>query len=149
MATIRSWPDGGRVAVVFNIAYESGSAGNVLALGPMGNPLPTGIPDLQADSWGRYRAGPRHRPAGVDSLAGYGAAATVMVSGVLAEQASEALRELVEQGHDMCAHSYSQHIRPGSLGPAVEREKILGCPRLITDAGGVAPRRRMSPRGTP
>jgi hypothetical protein len=33
------WPGGCNVAVVFNVAYEVWSEGNVSAVGPMGNPL--------------------------------------------------------------------------------------------------------------
>jgi peptidoglycan/xylan/chitin deacetylase (PgdA/CDA1 family) len=146
--TITSWPDGRRVAVVFNVAYESWSAGNVPALGPMGNPLPPGIPDLQADSFGRYGRGP-----GIARLAGildqHGVAATVMVSGVLAEQAPDSVRELAAAGHDLCAHSYSQNILPGALEPEAERAEITNCRDLLTQAAGVAPRGWMSPRGTP
>src|SRR5258708_4798192 len=64
------WPGGRHVAVVLNVAYEVWSQGQVSGVGPMGNPLPAGIFDTNADSYGRYgavdgipetRAGTRHR----------------------------------------------------------------------------------------
>lgn len=148
MATLRRWPGDQRVAVVFNIAYESWSTGNVPALGPMGNPLPAGVPDLQADSWGRYGRGPGISRL-ADVLASHDTRATVMASGVLAEQAPQTLRALADAGHDLCAHSYSQNILPGTLTVAEEREEIDRCRRLLAEASGQTPRGWMSPRGTP
>jgi len=145
---LTSWPGDRRVAVVFTIAYESWSDGNVPALGPMGNPLPPGIPDLQAASWGRYG-----HTSGIQRLQRIldrrGVKATVMASGVLAEQAPQTLRDLAEAGHDICAHSYSQNILPGALGDEEEAAEIARCRDLLTTASGVAPRGWMSPRGTP
>ena len=50
------WPGGRHVAVVLNVAYEVWSQGQVSGVGPMGNPLPAGIFDTNADSYGRYGA---------------------------------------------------------------------------------------------
>lgn len=145
---LSSWPGGRRVGVVFTIAYESWAEGNVPALGPMGNPLPPGVPDLQAASWGRYG-----HTAGIQRLgrilAAHDVRATVMVSGVLAEQAPETLRGLADAGHDLCGHSYSQNILPGALGDEEERAEIARCTELIAAASGQRPRGWMSPRGTP
>ena len=114
----------------------------------MGNPLPAGIPDLQAASWGRYG-----HVAGIQRLQGildgHGVKATVMASGVLAEQAPETLRALADAGHDLCAHSYSQNILPGALDDEAEDAEIARCLDLLTTASGVRPRGWMSPRGTP
>jgi peptidoglycan/xylan/chitin deacetylase (PgdA/CDA1 family) len=145
---LTTWPGGRRVAVIFNVAYESWSDDNVPALGPMGNPLPAGVPDLQAASWGRYG-----RTAGIQRLQRildhHGVKATVMASGVLAEQAPETLRALAGAGHDICAHSYSQNVLPGALSDEDEAAEIALCVELLTEAGGVRPRGWMSPRGTP
>lgn len=145
---LSSWPGGKKLAVVFNVAYESWSAGNVPALGPMGNPLPAGVPDLQAESWGRYgHSNGIQRLAAI--LAHHGVNATVMASGVLAEQAPETLAMLAAAGHDICAHSYSQNVLPGALSAEEERREIAECVRLLTEASGRRPRGWMSPRGTP
>jgi peptidoglycan/xylan/chitin deacetylase (PgdA/CDA1 family) len=145
---LESWPGGQRVAVVFTIAYESWADGRVPALGPMGNPLPPGVPDLQARSWGRYgRREGIHRLARI--LGNHDVKATVMASGVLAEQAPETLRMLADAGHDLCAHSYSQDVLPGALTAEEERDEVERCVRLLTEASGQRPRGWMSPRGTP
>lgn len=50
------WPQGKRIAVVFNVAYEMWSDGVTSGVGPMGNVLADGIFDPNADSYGRYNA---------------------------------------------------------------------------------------------
>ena len=42
------FPDGRRVGIVFNIAYEGWSEGQVPGIGPMGNPLKPGFFDANA-----------------------------------------------------------------------------------------------------
>lgn len=146
--TPAAWPGGRAVAVAFTIAYESWADGGAPAVGPMGNPLPQGIPDLQARSWGRYGSttGIRRLQSILDARDVRG---TVMVSGVIAEEAPETVRALTAAGHDVCAHSYSQDVLPGTLDKAAERADIARCADLLDKAGGVRPRGWMSPRGTP
>jgi peptidoglycan/xylan/chitin deacetylase (PgdA/CDA1 family) len=143
------WPGGRRVAVVFNIAFESWSPGAAPGIGPMGNPLQRpGVLDTQAVSWAGY--GPRR---GIwrlmDILDRHETSATVMTSGILAESFPEAVRELADRGHDVCAHSYAQDILPAYLSEAEERDHIKRCTELLRDATSKAPRGWMSPRGTP
>lgn len=145
---LASWPDGRAVAVVFNVAYEGWAAGRAPALGPMGNPLPAGLPDTQALSWGRY-AQRRGIQRLMQTLDDAGVRATVMVSGSLAEDAPETVAALHEAGHDLCAHSYSQDVLPVSLDPEAERADIVRCVELLRRVTGAAPRGWMSPRGTP
>ena len=47
------WPGDRHVAVVFNVAYEAWTEKGASAIGPMGNPLRSGVFDLNADSYGR------------------------------------------------------------------------------------------------
>jgi peptidoglycan/xylan/chitin deacetylase (PgdA/CDA1 family) len=143
------WPGGRLVAVVFNIAFEAWSPGAAPGIGPMGNPLQRpGVLDTQAASWASY--GPKR---GIwrlmDILDGYQTRATVMTSGILAESFPEAVRELADRGHDVCAHAYAQDILPAYLAEAEEREHILRCTELLRSVTGQAPRGWMSPRGTP
>ncbi len=37
------WPNGKRIAVVFNICLEAWSDGKAPGISPMGNPLPAGV----------------------------------------------------------------------------------------------------------
>jgi hypothetical protein len=42
------WPGGKRLAVFFRCAFEGWSDGHWPGVGPMGNPLKPGVPDLNA-----------------------------------------------------------------------------------------------------
>src|SRR5262249_50246458 len=76
---------GRRGAVVFNIAYEAWSDGKASGLGPMGNPLPSGVFDTNALSWRCYGA-----TRGIERLLRVleqvKLQASIMVSGVFADR---------------------------------------------------------------
>ncbi len=143
-----TWPNGKRIAVIFNIAYEGWSDGKVPGIGPMGNPLPPGHLDTNAMSWAAY--GPK---CGIQRLAEVlerqGVKASVMVNGVIAERHPETVRDLVKGGHETLAHSYGMDIIPTMLAEDAERENIKRTTDLVTKAAGVAPTGWISPRGTP
>ena len=48
------WPNGKRIAVVFNVCLEAWSDGKAPGISPMGNPLPAGVLDTMAISWAAY-----------------------------------------------------------------------------------------------
>ena len=48
------WPNGERIAVVFNVCLEAWSDGKAPGISPMGNPLPAGVLDTMAISWAAY-----------------------------------------------------------------------------------------------
>jgi len=50
------WPNGKRIAVVFNVCLEAWSDGKAPGISPMGNPLPAGVLDTMAISWAAYGA---------------------------------------------------------------------------------------------
>ena len=50
------WPNGQRIAVVFNVCLEAWSDGKAPGISPMGNPLPAGVLDTMAISWAAYGA---------------------------------------------------------------------------------------------
>ena len=97
------WPGGRNVAVVLNVAYEAWSEGAVSGVGPMGNPLPGGVFDSNADSYGRYGAN-----AGVQRLLrkldGFNVAADFFVSGILAERDPRQVKAIAEAGHGIVGH---------------------------------------------
>src|SRR5262245_4704251 len=87
------WPGGRKVAVVFNIAYEGWSDGVAPGLGPMGNPLPSGVFDTNALSWGTYG-----QSRGIERLRRIlekrGIRASVMTSGIFAERSPSLLKAM-------------------------------------------------------
>ncbi len=142
------WPGGRRVAVVFNVAYEAWSEGKGPGIGPMGNPLPAGIFDTNALSWGGYGA-----ELGIERLLRVldrtKVRASVMVSGVLAERFPNTVRAIAAAGHEIVAHSYAQEIIPAKLTPEEDRANIAKTTELLQSATGAKPRGWISPRGTP
>lgn len=143
-----SLPDGMRMAVLFNVAYEGWATGATPGIGPMGNPLPAGAFDTQAASWSAYG----HR-RGIwrlmDVLARAEVRATVFASACLAEHAPDTLRVLVGEGHEVAAHGYSQHIIPALLNPEEESADVARCVELLASVTGSSPLGWLSPRGTP
>lgn len=141
------WPENKKLAVFVNIAYEQWAPDAAPGVSPMGNPLPEGIPDTQARSWGRYgRVGMQRL---LEILEHHGIPATVMASGSFAEDTPDVLRRAVAQGHEICGHSSYQNVLPALLSADEERTMVRGCHEALTRATGVAPTGWISPRGTP
>ena len=142
------WPGGRTVAVVFNVAYEAWSDGKAPGVGPMGNPLPAGVFDTNALSWGHY--GPVR---GIERLLRIldraKLRASVMVSGVLAERTPATVKAIQSVGHEIVAHSYAQDVIPASLTPEQRKLDIQTTTDLLASVSGVRPIGWISPRGTP
>jgi hypothetical protein len=142
------WPGGRHVAIVFNIAFEAWSDGKAPGVGPMGNPLPGGTFDTNAQSWGHYGT-----VRGVDrllrTLDRVKLRGSVMVSGVLAERAPHAVKAIAAAGHEIVAHAYAQDIVPASLTGDEARADIIKTTQLLEQVSGQKPRGWISPRGTP
>ena len=142
------WPGGRLVAVVFNVAYEAWSDGKTPGLGPMGNPLPAGVFDTNALSWGHY--GPvRGIERLLKALDRVKLKASVMVSGVLAERAPDTVKAIASAGHEIVAHAYAQEIVPAALTPEADRADIAKTTELLASVAGARPKGWISPRGTP
>ncbi|MBB5788990.1 polysaccharide deacetylase family protein [Jiangella mangrovi] len=142
------WPDGHRAAVVFNVAYELWPDGVAPGFSPMGNPLPPGAFDTQAADWASYGW-----KQGIwrilDVLARHDVRATVFTSARAAEVAPDTVRAIVDGGHDLCAHSYTQDVLPVLLDEDAEREHIALCTALLEPFTGAPIEGWLSPRCTP
>lgn len=141
------WPGGRHVAVVFNIAYEAWSEGATSGVGPMGNPLPTGVFDHNAGSYGRYGAN-----AGIRRLIGIldetGITANVFTSGALAVRDPGQVRAIASAGHEIVAHGYTQDLIPSLLSPEQDESSIVRTTEALTDVSGSRPLGWISPRAT-
>ncbi len=141
------WPGDRHVAVVFNVAYEAWSDGNASGIGPMGNPLPAGVFDTNADSYGRYGAQAGIRRL-MDILHRAGVHANVFTSGVLAERDPEQVRAIAQAGHEIVAHGYAQDLIPAKLSAADDERYTRLTTDLLTRVTGEAPSGWISPRAT-
>jgi peptidoglycan/xylan/chitin deacetylase (PgdA/CDA1 family) len=142
-----SWPGGKRFAVFVNVAFEAWREGQAPGLSPMGNPLPAGLFDTQARSWGDYGF-VRGVWRLLDILAEHRTRATFLTSGVLSQLAPEAVRAVVEGGHSVCAHGWSQGEFPVDTPPDQERAAIVATRDALAGLTGAPPRGWMYPRGT-
>src|SRR5580658_1561559 len=118
------WPNGKRIAVVFNVCLEAWSDGKAPGISPMGNPLPAGVLDTMAISWAAYGVEVGiHRL--MDGFARHGAKASVMTNAVIAER-----------GHEVLSHSYAMDVIPALLSDEDERKNIERCTALLETASG-------------
>ena len=142
------WPGGKRIAVFFRVSFEWWSDGKWPGIGPMGNPLKPGVPDLNAVCWAEYG----HRRGiyrVLEVLARQEIRATINVSGILAERYPEIVRRISDEGHEVVAHSYTMDVIHAYLDEAEERANIARTTELIARATGKRPTGWISPRSTP
>src|SRR5256885_11946591 len=127
------WPNGKRIAVVFNVCLEAWSDGIAPGISPMGNPLPPGVLDTMAISWAAYGV-----KCGIyrllDALAAHDAKASVMTNAIIAERAPHVVRAVADNGHEVLSHSYAMDIIPALLPEDERRRNIARCTALLSDA---------------
>jgi len=141
------WPNGKRIAVVFNVCLEAWSDGKAPGISPMGNPLPAGVLDTMAISWAAYGVEVGiHRL--MDGFARHGAKASVMTNAVVAERSPETVRAVADRGHEVLSHSYAMDVIPALLSEEEERKNIARCTKLLAEATGKPVLGWLSPRGT-
>jgi peptidoglycan/xylan/chitin deacetylase (PgdA/CDA1 family) len=142
------WPGGHRIAVFLRVSFEWWSDGKAPGIGPMGNPLKAGVPDLNAVGWAEYghRRGV-HRI--LDVLKRQDVRATINVSGILAERYPDIVRRMTDDVHEVVAHSYTMDVIPIYLSENEERANIERTTELLERATGIRPRGWISPRSTP
>ena len=129
------WPNGARVGIIFNVAYEDWSDGQTPGIGPMGNPLKAGFFDANAASWGLY--GPVRGIWRALEIAGrHNIPMSVMTNGVLAEKWPDTVRAIHDAGHEVVAHSYGMDVIPVYLDERGQRENISRTTGLIADSYG-------------
>jgi peptidoglycan/xylan/chitin deacetylase (PgdA/CDA1 family) len=142
------WPNGAKVGLFFKVCLEGWADGHWPLVGPMGNPLRSGVPDTNAMSWADY--GPR---CGIYNLLTIlerqKMTASVIINGCIAERYPEAVRAVAGAGHEIVGHSYGMNVMSIYLSEEEERQNIARDTRLLTEVGGVRPTGWISPRGTP
>ena len=141
------WPEGCKIAVVFNVCLEAWSDGKAPGISPMGNPLPAGVLDTMAISWAGYGV-KRGIYRLLDAFARHRAPASVMVNAVIAERAPQAVKAVADGGHEVLSHSYAMDVIPALLSDDEERANIARCTALLEKASGRKVVGWLSPRGT-
>jgi Polysaccharide deacetylase len=116
--------------------------------GPMGNPLHSGVLDLQARNWADYGA-----VCGAHNLLRvfdrHQVQAVFYVSGLIAERNAGLVKSIVQAGHFVAAHSWAQDQMPAYQNPEEQKSTILRCVEMLRETSGTTPLGWMSPRCTP
>ncbi|MGE3302275.1 MAG: polysaccharide deacetylase family protein [Hyphomonadaceae bacterium] len=145
---IQAWPNGGKIAVIVTVMYETWPEGKSPPYSPMASPLREGVIDLQGISWAEYGG-----ETGVwrlaDVLAAHKVKGTFAVNARAVERYPDSIKMLVERGHEIAGHSYTQDLLVAYLPPEREREVIVQCGDIIAKATGKRPVGWASPRMTP
>jgi hypothetical protein len=115
--------------------------------GPMGNPLRSGVLDLQARNWADYGAACGAYNV-LRVLDRHQAKAVFYVSGLIAEQNADLVKSLVRAGHCVAAHSWAQDQMPVYQNPEEQKSTLLRCIETLTKTSGTTPLGWMSPRCT-
>jgi len=145
---IEAWPNGGKIAVMVTVMYETWPQGKSPPYSPMASPLRDGVVDLQGISWAEYGGETGvWRLARV--LADAGVKATFAVNARAAERYPDSVRALHDQGHEIAGHSYTQDLLLAYMTPAEERAMIARCGSILQAVTGVRPVGWASPRMTP
>jgi peptidoglycan/xylan/chitin deacetylase (PgdA/CDA1 family) len=141
------WPNGKRIAVIFNVCVEAWSDGKAPGISPMGNPLPAGVLDTMAISWAAYGVN-----VGIyrllDAFARHGTKCSAMVNAIIADRSPQAVKAIADAGHEVLSHSYTMDVVPGLLKEEEQRELITYCTALLQRASGKKVQGWLSPRGT-
>src|SRR5690349_17687461 len=97
------WPADRPLAISLNVMLEGWADGSAPGIGPMGNPLKPGVPDLQAMSWAEY--GPKVGTWRLlDLLDRESVRAVFYTSGVVAERYPDLPAAIAARGHIVAAH---------------------------------------------
>ena len=142
------WPAGKPLAISLSVMLEGWADGSAPGIGPMGNPLRSGVADLQARSWAAYgaRVGAWRL---LDLLDREQARAVFYTSGVVAESHPDLTAAIAARGHVVAAHGWSQGTLPAYLTEDAERDDIARCVEVLRGATGHHPLGWLSPRCTP
>lgn len=142
------WPVARPLAISVSVMLEGWAEGSAPGIGPMGNPLRSGVTDLQALSWAEY--GPKvgtHRI--LELLNRAGLHAVFYTSGVIAERYPQLPHVIADEGHAVAAHGWSQGTLQPYLSPDAEHADIARCVDVLTRTAGQHPQGWLSPRCTP
>lgn len=142
------WPADRPLAISVSVMLEGWTDDSAPGIGPMGNPLKTGVLDLQARSWAEY--GPKVGAWRLlDILDRMQLRAVFYTSGVLAERYADLLGAIAKAGHIVAAHGWSQNVIPAYQTSEDEERDLDRCVAAIERGAGRRPDGWLSPRCTP
>jgi len=138
------WPNGARIAVVVTCLMENWSGDKGPPFSVQTTSLKPGTHDRAAMTWGWY-GGRNGVWRLLKILNDNKVAATFVANAHSMELAPSAVACMLETGHEIAAHSYTQDALMAYLTPEEERETIAKCVGVFKTLTGAPPKGWLSP----
>ena len=138
-----TFPDGARVAVLFELAAEYWEGG-VAEQGPPGARTPNWN-NISRTSWFNWEVG---IPRAMDVLGRYDLKSTAIFNALGALYYPEIAKELADKGHEIAAHSWDHGVSVPSLSREQEQVSVRREIEVLTKASGVRPVGMLNNAGT-
>ena len=128
-----SWPNGARIAVSVGVAFEAFERHSQITLEKTDNKI-----DHFSLSYAEYGA-----KAGIwrlmDLLDEFNVKSVVSTNGLAAEKYPNAVRAVVEAGHEVAGHAWANDVMMRDDDPDAELAEIRRCTEVLTQASGRRP----------
>ena len=144
MANNFSWPNGARIAVAMTSLMENWSGDKGPPFSVQTTSLKPGTHDRAAMTWGRYgsRNGVWRLLKILNELQ---VPSTFVANAQSMEIAPAAVECMLNSGHEIAAHSYTQDALMAYLSPDEERQMIQKCVDVFKKLTGAPPKGWLSP----
>lgn len=139
-----AWPDGKRIAVTVNAMLETWSEGKAPPYGVQASHREGGAIDHSGIAWGSY-GGKVGVWRIIALLNRHGLRGTFCVNARCAEIFPDAVKAIVDEGHDVGGHGYLQDKLLTALQPDEEQATICRCLDILERATGKRPEGWISP----
>lgn len=132
------WPDGRKAAATISVLLEVWADGKWPGYFPRTTALGPGMTDVGASRWSSFgiREGVYRLLALLDRTR---VRATFFVNAVVAEREPALLRRMIDAGHDVAAHGYSQDQFLMAMPREQQHEIVRTCVSLLDQATGKPP----------
>lgn len=139
-----SWPDGKRIAIALTVMYETWSEGTAPTYSVQATHLKPGTVDHAGKAWTTYggRVGVWRI---LETLDRWQMPATFFTNARCAEIYPHSVKEIVNRGHELGGHAYTQDDLLAYQTPEQQGETIDRCLGILESVGGKRPTGWLSP----
>jgi peptidoglycan/xylan/chitin deacetylase (PgdA/CDA1 family) len=145
-----TFPDGARMAVLFEFAteyFEGGRLGGVTETGvPYQTPRGPNWSQIARTSWFNWECGIQRA---LDVYDRYGIKATSIFSALGAVYYPQVAKEIAQRGHEIATHGWDESVSSAVLSREIERQSVRREIDVLTEATGVRPVGMLNQAGSP
>ena len=138
------WPGAKRIAVSVTVMLETWSEGKAPPYGVQASPMKAGTVDLGGIAWGSY-GGKIGVWRIINLLKANGIRGTFCVNARCAELYPDAVKAIVQGGHDVAGHAYVQDQLLAYMTPDEEQSTIRRCLDVLQEVSGTRAQGWLSP----